>query len=188
MSHQKPPIPDWAPGKRQRDPVEEVMHLLPYGVYVVGSVEDGVANGMIADWVMQVSFEPRMLAVSFERSSRSLARIRANRAFTVNILEEDQDGLELARSFVQPSDGAKVQGRSAAEAARQRNKLEGIDHSVTPSGCPVLDDALAWLECEAQEFVEAGDHVLVIGRVTDGEERRSGDPLTSAFTPWDYSG
>ena len=187
MTHQKPPIPDWAPPKRQHDPVEEVMHALPYGVYVIGSVEDGRPNGMIADWVMQVSFEPRLLAVSFEQNSRSLARIRANHAFTVNILEEDLDGLELARSFVQPANSAKVRGR-ADQPAGERNKLEGIEFTVVESGCPVLSDGLGWLACEARDFVEAGDHVLVIGQVLDGELVRSGDPLTSAFTPWDYSG
>ena len=188
MTPDKPEIPDWTPAKRKHDPVEEVMHLLPYGVYVVGSTADGVANGMIADWVMQVSFEPRLLAVSFEHSSRSLARIRDHRVFTVNLLPEGQDGLELARSFVQPADGAKIQGRSAAASAAQRNKLDGVDHRLTDSGCPILEDAVAWLACEAQDFVNAGDHTLVIARVLDGETQSSDDVLTSTYTGWSYSG
>jgi flavin reductase (DIM6/NTAB) family NADH-FMN oxidoreductase RutF len=188
MTHEQPGVSGWAPAKRRIDPIEEVMHLLPYGVYAVGSVEDGRPNAMIADWVMQVSFEPRMVAVAFERNSRSLGRIRANRAFTVNLLPGDQDGLELARSFVQPSDGAKIAGRSKAAAASQHDKLAGIPHTVNAAGCPLLDEALAWLSCEADQFVEAGDHVLVVGRVLDGRVLASGDALTSAYTGWTYSG
>ena len=41
------------------------MHEMPYGLYIIGSKEDdGRVNGMMADWVMQVSFEPRLVAVS----------------------------------------------------------------------------------------------------------------------------
>ncbi len=162
-------------------------------MYIVGSVGEGpggdpAPNGMIADWVMQVSFEPRLLAVSFENDSTSLARIRANRAFTLNMLTGDLDGMELARGFLQPYDGSKVRGRSAEAAARKHDKLEGVAYRVTESGCPILDEALAWLECEAQEFVDAGDHTLVIGRVLDGAVEGQGEPLTSMFTGWTYGG
>ncbi|MDA1061324.1 MAG: flavin reductase family protein [Chloroflexi bacterium] len=177
-----------APAKKELDPVEQAMHELPYGVYIVGSVEDGQPNGMIADWVMQVSFEPRLVAVAFEANSRSLGRIRGNRAFTINLLTEDQDGLELARHFLQPFDASKIRGRSAEAQAQRYHKLDDVEHSVRPSGCPILADALAWLECEAEQFLEVGDHVLVVGRVLDGAVLASGDPLTSVYTGWIYSG
>ncbi len=50
-----------------KDEIERVMHELPYGLYIIGSREesDGKVNGMMADWVMQVSFEPRLVAVAF---------------------------------------------------------------------------------------------------------------------------
>ena len=103
MSAQPPSLPD-IPGRVEIDPVAQVMHEFPYGIYIVGSVEDGEPNGMIADWVMQVSFEPRLVAVAFEDDSRSLARIRANGVFTVNLLTEEPDSMELARQFLQPYD------------------------------------------------------------------------------------
>ena len=185
---QLPNLPAGTPDRKELDPIEMAMHELAYGVYVVGSVEDGQANGMIADWVMQVSFEPRLLAVAFEGDSRSLERIRNNRAFTVNVLEEGLDGMALAREFLQPFDASKIQGRSQAASAQRYHKLDEVEHTLRPSGCPVLDDALAWIECEAEQFIEVGDHVLVIGRVLDGEVVGSGDPLTSMYTGWTYSG
>ncbi len=188
MSAQPPPSLPNIPGRVEIDPVEQVMHEFPYGIYIVGSVEDGEPNGMIADWVMQVSFEPRLVAVALEDDSRSLARIRANGVFTVNLLTEEPDSMELARQFLQPYDASKIKGRSDAAAAQRHHKLDGVEHWLRDSGCPVLEDALAWLECEAEQFVEAGDHVLVIGRVLDGEVLVSAEPLTSLYTGWTYSG
>lgn len=177
-----------APPRKELDPIEQALGELAYGVYVIGSSEDGEPNGMIADWVMQVSFEPRLVAVAFEDDSRSLARIRANGAFTVNVLVEGPDGMRLAQRFLQPYDASKIQGRGAEAAARRHHKLDGVAYALRPSGCPILDDALAWIECEAERFVEAGDHVIAIGRVLDGEVAASGDPLTSVYTGWTYGG
>lgn len=181
------------PEARDLDAVEQAMHELAYGVYVIGSVGDGAGgertpSGMIADWVMQVSFQPRLLAVSFENDSTSLARIRKNKIFTVNILTGDLDGMDLARGFLQPYLGSKVRGRSVEEAARTHDKLANVAYRTTESGCPVLEEALAWIECEAQEFVSSGDHTLVIGNVIDGDVEGEGEPLTSTFTGWTYSG
>jgi flavin reductase (DIM6/NTAB) family NADH-FMN oxidoreductase RutF len=81
-----------------------------------------------------------------------------------------------------------VEGRPEEEAAKVYRKLEGIPYSRSRSGCPVLDQAVAWLECQVEQEVEAGDHVLVIGRVVDGDVRRYGPILSSEVTGWTYSG
>ncbi|MPZ98094.1 MAG: hypothetical protein GEU80_01965 [Dehalococcoidia bacterium] len=170
------------------DIIKEAMHEMPYGIYVIGSTRGGRPNGMIADWVTQVSFSPRLVAVAFERDSTSLGSIRENGAFTVNLLAEANNGMALAMRFVQPAEAAKVRGRSAGAATQRHDKLEGIDYTLDGRGCPLLDDALAHLQCEAEQFVDAGDHTLVLGRVLDGEVVGSGDPLTTVFTGWGYSG
>lgn len=180
-------------GKIERtedDEIREALHEFPYGIYVIGTTRDGRPNGMIADWVMQVSFNPRLIAVGFERDSSSLARIRDTRVFTVNLLNQAGNGMALARGFVQPADASKVRGRGDEAAAQQHDKLAGVDYTLSEQarGCPILNDALAYAECAAEQFVEAGDHVLVIGRVLYAEVLNSGEPLTSTYTGWSYSG
>ena len=185
------PIPDGFSGRVVRTPddeVREAMHELPYGIYVIGSSAGGRPNAMIADWVMQVSFQPRLIAISLENDSTTLAHIRADAALTVNLLKQEDNGMALAAQFVQPHDASKVRGREGEAAGRAYDKLAGVDHRTTERGCPILEDALAWLDCEAQDFVPAGDHTLVIARVLEGAVIGSGDPLTSTFTGWSYSG
>ena len=177
-------------GRTEDDDIREALQEFPYGIYIIGTTRDGRPNAMIADWVMQVSFEPRLIAVGFERDSSSLARIRENGAFTVNLLNREGNGMALARGFVQPADASKVRGRSNQAAAQQHDKLAGVAHRLSERapGCPILDDALAYAECAAEQFVDAGDHVLVLGRVLYAEVLNSGEPLTSTFTGWSYGG
>lgn len=176
--------------KTDEDLTKDAMHELPYGIYVIGSTRDRKPNGMIADWVMQVSFNPRLVAVSFERDSSTLQRVRDHGFFTVNLLREQDNGMALAAQFVQPANAGKVRGRSDEAAAQYHDKLEGVDYRLSErtGGCPILEDALVFLECQAEQFLDAGDHVLVLGRVLHGEVINGGDPLTSTFTNWTYSG
>ena len=169
--------------------VQRVMHEMPYGLYIVGSKEDGgKVNGMMADWVMQVSFQPRLVAVAFENDSHTLGNVRERRYFTVNLLAQDDESMELARSFAQPFSGTKVAGRKDDEAAKVHYKLEGQAYRGTANGCPVLEAAMGWIECEAVEFLAIGDHTLAIGRVLDGRIERESEPMTSTYTGWTYSG
>jgi flavin reductase (DIM6/NTAB) family NADH-FMN oxidoreductase RutF len=167
----------------------EVMDLMPYGVYIVGSIDgDGELNGMMADWVMQVSFQPRQIAVSFENDAHTLANVRASGWFTVNFMPASESGRKEAAHFLQPHDGAKVLGRTETQKSIVHHKMDGMEHAVTPHGTPVLAGAMAWLECEARQFVTVGDHTLVIGEVTAGKLVNSAEALSSAYTGWTYSG
>jgi flavin reductase (DIM6/NTAB) family NADH-FMN oxidoreductase RutF len=185
------PVPPGSPDRVTRthdDIVAEATHELPYGIYVIGSNDQGRPNGMIADWVMQVSFHPRLIAVGMQPHASTLANVRATGHFTVNLLKQEGNGMALAAQFVQPHRAAKVRGRSEEAAAGEVDKLAGIDFELTEQGCPILEDALAWLRCEVEAEHVVGDHVLVIGRVVDGEVIGTGEPLTSTFTGWVYSG
>ena len=134
-------------GKIARDPdddLKEALHELPYGMYVIGSSDGATPNAMIADWVMQVSFNPRLISVSYEIDSSTLARIRKHKFFTVNLLNQENNGMALAAKFVQPTDSAKIKGRQGDGPAQKMNKLDGIDYwlSDTAVGCPILENAL----------------------------------------------
>ena len=168
--------------------INRVMDEMPYGLYIIGSAMEGEVNGMMADWVMQVSFNPRLVAVAFENDARTLENIRANEVFTINFLSQDHHGMEIAAKFAQPYYDAKVKGRTRAAIDEVHHKLEGIAHIRAENGSPVLEAAMAWLSCEAEQFISAGDHTVVIARVVDGQLVREGQPISSSYTGWNYSG
>ncbi|GAB4334102.1 MAG: hypothetical protein Kow0010_20930 [Dehalococcoidia bacterium] len=177
------------PGKpRELEPVEKALLAMTYGVHVIGScAADGTKNLMLADWVMQVSFRPRLVVVALENDARTLRFVRETGYFSVNLLHV-KDGAEIARRVVMPSEGAKIKGRSDEAAAAVHDKLARVSHVLSPEGCPLLNDALAWYTCAVEQEVAAGDHTLVVGRVLDGDVIRSGEMLTEKELGWEYGG
>lgn len=177
--------------RRQDARIRSALQHLPYGIYVIGTVTpEGKPNAMVADWVMQVSFKPRILCVSFERDAASLKNLRETRQLTVSLLPES--GMDLAARFLQPSDPSKIEGRSAQFAAP--DKMRGVDyvqldHPELEGGAPVLQDSLAWVAAEAQQFIPIGEHILALCRVFDGDALPIDEgPLTSLYTGWHYGG
>lgn len=186
MTH--PELPHLPGSPLELEGVEKALLALSYGVHVIGSrAADGTMNAMLADWVMQVSFKPRLVAVSIENDARTLRFIKETKAFTVNLLHE-KDGIDIARKVVMPSEAKKVRGRSEEAAAQVIDKLEGIPYGLHDNGCPVLERALGWLACEAVAFHETGDHTMVVGRCTDGERLRPGEMLIERDLGWEYGG
>jgi flavin reductase (DIM6/NTAB) family NADH-FMN oxidoreductase RutF len=133
---------------------EEIARLfrqLTHGVYVIGVAHGEVCNAFTAAWMMQVSFNPLLLALSINTQHSSYGLLTCSRVFSVNVLSQDQ--LDLAAHF----------GRPAAE-----NKLATVQWCRKLTGAPVLTGALAYFDCELSHSCPAGDHELVIGRVVDG--------------------
>ncbi|MBN9493286.1 flavin reductase family protein [bacterium] len=181
-------LPDLPGHPKPLDPIERALLALSYGVHVICSrAADGTLNAMLADWVMQVSFKPRLIACAIENDARTLRFIRETNAFTVNLLHQG-DGALIARQVVMPAEGSKIRGRSEEASAVVVNKLAEIEHGIHENGCAVLDDSLGWLACEAEQFLPTGDHTIVVGRVTDGAVLRSGEMLIERELGWEYAG
>ena len=139
----------YEPLRKPPEPVSEALETLPYGLYVIGSrSEAGELNGMIADWMMQVSFKPRLVGCPVENEPTPLTSVRATGVSIVNVLPVD--AIELATTFAYPHDATKIKGRSEEARAVVHDKLRDVSYSRgDQTGCPLLDDALAWLECKA---------------------------------------
>lgn len=133
--------------------IEALFQRLTVGVYVVGAAHGERRHAFTAAWVMQASYDPLLLALSINPNHATYPLLQASRAFTVNVLKAGQ--LELARWF-------------GTRSGREQDKLDGVPWHAGRSGAPVLDDALAYFDCEVIESVAAGDHELVVGRVIAG--------------------
>ncbi|MEJ2760233.1 MAG: flavin reductase family protein [Gammaproteobacteria bacterium] len=125
---------------------------LTCGVYVIGVSHQGNDSGFTAAWVMQVSFDPLLLAVSVHPDHTSYPLLVGAGVFSVNVLPRGRE--DLARHF----------GRPAGV-----DKLAGVYWRRGASGMPLLEAAAAYFECELRHDYPAGDHRLVVGRVTGGE-------------------
>jgi 4-nitrophenol 2-monooxygenase / 4-nitrocatechol 4-monooxygenase, reductase component len=145
------------------DPSEfrRVMGHFPSGVAVVTTLRaDGTPCGLTASAVCSVSLEPTLLLVCVERSSETHGCIQRCGTFAVNVLREGK-GETLARRFA---------------AWEKGDKFRGVAFRPEHTGAPVLDDALAWLDCRLHGECDGGDHTVFVGEVL-AAEAEEGTPL-----------
>jgi len=132
------------------------------GVTVVTTADDDGPAGFACQSFAAVSLEPPLVLFCPSRTSVTWPRIARAGYFCANVLTGDQQ--DLCRIF----------GTSAATGA---DKFAGVPWSPASSGAPVLDGVLTWAGCTVDAVHEAGDHHVVIGRVTELGECQPGKPL-----------
>ena len=148
--------------------VADLFRRLNAGVYVVGVAEGERRNAFTAAWLMQVSFDPLLLALSVNPGHASYPLLVAGGGFTVSVLSHDQ--LDLARHF-------------GTRSGRETDKLAGIAWHPGRTGAPILVGAVAYLECRLTSRIPVGDHEIVIARPIAGEILLpDATPLTYADT------
>jgi 3-hydroxy-9,10-secoandrosta-1,3,5(10)-triene-9,17-dione monooxygenase reductase component len=117
------------------------------GVAVITAAGPDGPAAMLVSSFTSVSLEPPLVAFLPDKSSTSWPAIRAAGSFCVNILSAGQQ--ELCAQF----------------ARKGGDKFDGVQWKPAPSGAPVLDGVMAWIDCELTQTFESGDHFIAIGRV-----------------------
>ena len=154
---QTPEIPEWqAP---EPDRFRQVLGHFCTGVTVVTAVDGGEPVGFACQAFTALSLNPPLVLFCPGRRSTAWRRIERAGHFCVNVLAEGQ--AELSRVF----------GTSGAD------KFAGVSWSPSPAGAPILDGVLTWVDCGVEAVHEAGDHYVVIGRVTALGPYRDDRPL-----------
>ncbi len=118
------------------------------GVTVVTTVYDDVLYGITVSSFTSLSLDPQLVLICISNDAPSHAALQGAGHFAVNILAED--GEHLSRRF----------------ASRDLDKFKGIAFHPGANGAPLLDDALATLECRIVRETEGGDHTIFIAEVT----------------------
>jgi len=139
------------------------MGLFATGVTVVTVDYEGEIQGMTANAFTSVSLDPLLVLICVGHNARTHAHLHARKRFGINVLAKDQRRISehYARSDRDPS-------RAEQEAGA---RFERTDH-----GTPVLQGALAFLECRLQTAQDAGDHTIFIAEV-EQVVVRGGEPL-----------
>jgi flavin reductase (DIM6/NTAB) family NADH-FMN oxidoreductase RutF len=125
-----------------------VMGHFATGVAVVTTLHpDGRPCGATVSAVSAVSLAPTLLLVCLDHASESNRALAQFGSFAVNVLAEGT-GEALARRF-----------------AGKEDKFQGVRYRREITGAPVLNDALAWMECRVVQALPTGDHTIYVGEV-----------------------
>ncbi|HLF41433.1 MAG TPA: flavin reductase family protein, partial [Acidimicrobiia bacterium] len=129
------------------------------GVTVITAMDGDEPVGLAANSFTSVSLDPPLVLFCAGTTSSTWPRIESAGAFAVNVLAADQE--EVSRLF----------------ATKDADRFSGVAWRRGLMGSPILDDALAYLDCTIESTHDAGDHILVVGRVLDLDVQREDNPL-----------
>lgn len=137
-----------------RNDFVEVMTSFPTGVAVITTIDsDGAPWGLTTNAVSSVSAEPPMLLVCVAKTSRSLPALLERKGFLVNFMAV----------------GAEETCSRFASKAPSEEKFAATAWELSPGGHPRLtEDSIAYADCTTDREIEAGSHLILVGKVTAG--------------------
>lgn len=121
----------------------------------------GLVHGMTASSFTSVSLDPPLVLVCVNRRHLTHRLIESQRCFGVNILAA---GMHT------------VSDRCAGFLGEEAHWLDDLPWHPGVTGAPLLDDALAWMDCTLWSAYAGGDHTIFVGEIQGGGAR-GGDPL-----------
>jgi flavin reductase (DIM6/NTAB) family NADH-FMN oxidoreductase RutF len=171
------PVPDGQEPEEYDKLRRRVLWTMPSGLYVLGTRAGDRRNGMTLNWATQVSFDPKLVAVSVEKTAFSHELLAEGGVFALSIV--DREDRAIVRKFTKP-----------VEVDAEARTLNGFVFHDGKSGAPVLDQAAAYVDCVVRQQVDAGDHTLFLGEVVDAGFQKPEDTgvLRMEDTRMNYGG
>jgi flavin reductase (DIM6/NTAB) family NADH-FMN oxidoreductase RutF len=141
----------------------KAMGCFATGVTIITVDLEGEVHGMTANAFASVSLDPMLVLVCVDHATRTHAHLHSKKRFGINVLCENQRAIS--------------EYYARAERTHENAEAEaGAHFDRTRHGTPVLQGALAYLECRLHSSELAGDHTIFIAEVED-VVMREGEPL-----------
>jgi 3-hydroxy-9,10-secoandrosta-1,3,5(10)-triene-9,17-dione monooxygenase reductase component len=129
------------------------------GITLITAMDGDEPVGMSCNSFTSVSLDPPLVLFCAAKSSSTWPRMQPAQAFAANILGEDDE--HLCRLF----------------AAKGADRFAQVPWTKGRSGSPVITQSLAYVDCVTEAEHDAGDHIIVVGRVVELGYASEGKPL-----------
>jgi len=142
---------------------------ITYGLYIVCSGDKNRGNGFISNTVFQVTSEPAKFAVCCSKNNFTCEFIEKYAHFSVSVLVKNTE--------------PEIFGRFGFKSGKDFNKLKEMDVKFGMTGTPIiLNDSLAYLECNVVQKFDVGTHWLFVGELIDAQILDEiSEPLTYSY-------
>jgi len=146
----------------------KVLYRISYGLYVISSKKGERLNAQIANTVFQITSEPPTVALSINKENLTHEFIVESNVFVVSILSR-----ETPMKFI---------GHFGFRSGRDTDKFESVGYRVGVTGAPIVtENSVGYLEAEVINSLDAGTHVVFVGRVVDAQILKDEEPMTYAY-------
>jgi flavin reductase (DIM6/NTAB) family NADH-FMN oxidoreductase RutF len=144
--------------------LERALGRLSSGLYILTAQKGDVSSAMLASWVMQASMNPLGVAIAVAKDRAIESLLHVGDRFILNVLEEDNYQSLMKHFLKRFPPGA--------------DRFADIKTYPATNGCPILADALAYMECEVTTRMECSDHWIIYSNVHTGRVAKL-DALTA---------
>ncbi|MBK6729600.1 MAG: flavin reductase [Bacteroidetes bacterium] len=145
--------------------MRKTMRLWASGVVVVCSTHKKMQSGMTVSAFASITLDPPHVLVCINKNAGTLELIRKSKKFSVSILGEDH--LDISKQF----SGEKI-------LPEGKDRFHNIATFTATTGCPILQESIAWLDCEVFQIRNMSTHVIVGGQVLNtGQTNHQAKPL-----------
>ncbi len=134
-------------------------------IWVVTAAHESLRGGLVATFVSQASIVPNLprVIVGLAKQHHTWGIIENSGVFGLNLVGEDH--VDWVWHF-------------GMQSGRSTDKLTDIATTWSSAGSPMLDDAIAWLDCKVEASFDTGDRTIYLAEVVAAESRRDTTPLT----------
>jgi flavin reductase (DIM6/NTAB) family NADH-FMN oxidoreductase RutF len=155
----------------QDEILRAIFERFPYGIFVVATNSGDDVYGILATWVMQVSFEPPLIAISVEKGGVFSEALKRSGLFSLSLVRS-QD-IRVAKGVLKA--GPVIEGSEVRD-----------DFVFSAEGVPALKESAGILTCRITHMHDSGDHLLIVAEATSGEPADLAEMMTLRETGWKY--
>ena len=128
--------------------LRQALGSFPTGVTVVSCLDkDNNPLGFTANSFTSVSLDPQLISICIDKESFNIDTFSITEHFAVSILSESQQS--ISTKFATPNE----------------ERFKNIDWRSEDTGSPIISNAVAWFDCKTEQVVDAGDHLILIGKI-----------------------
>jgi flavin reductase (DIM6/NTAB) family NADH-FMN oxidoreductase RutF/rubredoxin len=144
---------------------EKALQKISYGLYIITSKYKEKSNGQIANALMQVSYDPEIIAVSINKKNLTHEIIKKSKVFTISILDNETP--------------LKLIGNFGFKCGRDTDKIAGFNCIRKNTGIPIVTDhTIAYIEGKLIRTINIGTHSIFIGEVINSGVLSHNQPMT----------
>jgi flavin reductase (DIM6/NTAB) family NADH-FMN oxidoreductase RutF len=138
-----------SPNKLTASSLREAFGHFPTGVVAIAAEVDGIPQGLAASTFVPVSLDPPLVSFCVQNNSTTWPKLKDVPALGISVLGEVQD--EAARAL----------------ATKTGDRFAGLETVSNGNGAVFIEGTSVWLESVVEQLVPAGDHTIVLLRVSD---------------------
>ncbi len=145
---------------------QSALYTLSYGMYLVSSMDETRPIGCVANSAMQITSEPKTIALSLNKLNYTHEVISKNLKFAISVVTEETD--------------PQIIGTFGFNCSKDTNKFENVDYTMIDN-MPVISQSCAYFICEVKSQLDCGTHTVFLAEIVNCDVNLKQSPMSYSY-------